>query len=123
MAAVGCCNHAGHRVGSGGTLGRKPGRLGHCHGGRRLPGGRCLHHLVSGSGVSVAEQQIYNIEAESRAAGLSEHDIAKAVLFGRLLIDWQLVEPLYRQANEDAARDLAAVPGTSSRRWSTNQAT
>ena len=65
---------------------------------------------VSGSGVSVAEQQIYNIEAESRAAGLSEHDIAKAVLFGRLLIDWQLVEPLYRQANEDAARDLGSGP-------------
>src|SRR5690606_14139163 len=56
---------------------------------------------VSGSGVSLAEQQIYNIEAESRAAALSEQDLAKAILFGRLLIDWQLVEPLYRQANED----------------------
>jgi pimeloyl-ACP methyl ester carboxylesterase len=65
---------------------------------------------VSGSGVSVAEQQIYNIEAESRAAGLSEQDIAKAVLFGRLLIDWQLVDPLYRPANEDAARDLGSGP-------------
>jgi pimeloyl-ACP methyl ester carboxylesterase len=65
---------------------------------------------VSGSGVSVAEQQIYNVEAESRAAGLSEEDIAKAVLFSRLLIDWQLVEPRYRQANEDASGVLGSGP-------------
>jgi len=65
---------------------------------------------VSGSGVSVAEQQVYNIEAESRAAGLSEEDVAKAVLLGRLLIDWQLVDARYRQANEDALRDLGNGP-------------
>ena len=65
---------------------------------------------VSGSGVSVAEQQVYNIEAESRAAGLSEQDIAKAILFGRLLIDWQVIDPMYREANEEAARDLGSGP-------------
>lgn len=65
---------------------------------------------VSGSGVSVAEQQIYNIEAESRAAGLSEQQVAMAVLFGRLLIDWQVVEPLYRRVNEDAMGDLGSGP-------------
>jgi pimeloyl-ACP methyl ester carboxylesterase len=61
---------------------------------------------VSGSGVSVAEQQIYSIEAQSRAVGMPEEEIAKAVLFGRLLIDWQLVDPVYREANEAAAQDL-----------------
>ena len=65
---------------------------------------------VSGSGVSVAEQQVYNIETESRAAGLSEQDIAKAILFGRLLIDWQVIDPMYREANEEAARDLGSGP-------------
>jgi pimeloyl-ACP methyl ester carboxylesterase len=65
---------------------------------------------VSGSGVSVAEQQVYSIEAQSRAAAMSEEEIAKAVLFGRLLIDWQLVDPLYRQANEAAALGLGDGP-------------
>jgi pimeloyl-ACP methyl ester carboxylesterase len=65
---------------------------------------------VSGSGVSVAEQQVYSIEAQSRAAGMSEEEIAKAVLFGRLLIDWQLVDPIYRQANEAAALGLGDGP-------------
>ncbi len=62
---------------------------------------------VVGSGQSVAEQQVYGIRAQSAAAGLSEEDVTKAVLFGRLLIDWQLSEPLFRQANE---RDLASMP-------------
>jgi pimeloyl-ACP methyl ester carboxylesterase len=63
---------------------------------------------VSGSGVSVAEQQVYNIEAESRAAGLSDEDVARAGLFGRLLIDWQLIDPVYQQANDEAARALGS---------------
>jgi pimeloyl-ACP methyl ester carboxylesterase len=67
---------------------------------------------VSGSGVSVAEQQVYSIEAQSRAAGLSEEEIAKAVLFGRALIDWQLVNPVYRKANEAAAQGLGNGPWT-----------
>ena len=43
---------------------------------------------VSGSGVGVAEQQVHSIEAQSEAAQMSEQDTTKAVLFGRLLIDW-----------------------------------
>lgn len=65
---------------------------------------------VSGSGVSVAEQQVYSIEAQSAAAGFAEEDIAKAGLFGRLLIDWQLTDPLYRQDNEAAAQALGDGP-------------
>lgn len=65
---------------------------------------------VSGSAVSVAEQQVYSIEAQSAAAGFAEEDIAKAGLFGRLLIDWQLTHPIYRQANEAAAQKLGGGP-------------
>ena len=65
---------------------------------------------VSGSGVSVAEQQVYSIEAQSRAAGMSEEEIVKGVLLGRLLIDWQLVDPLYRSVNEEAAQGLGDGP-------------
>ncbi len=48
---------------------------------------------VSGAGISVADQQVWGIESQSRAAGLGEDDVAKAVLFGRLLVDWQLADP------------------------------
>ena len=65
---------------------------------------------VSGSGVSVAEQQVYSIETQSRAAGLAEADVDKAVLFGRLLVDWQLDEPIYRAANETTAQTLGPGP-------------
>jgi pimeloyl-ACP methyl ester carboxylesterase len=65
---------------------------------------------VSGSGVSVAEQQVYSIEAQSEAAGFSEEDIAKAGLFGRLLIDWQLTDPIYRPTNEATAKSLGDGP-------------
>lgn len=61
---------------------------------------------VVGSGSSIAEQQIYGIAAQSRAAGLDETDVDRAVLFGRLLIDWQLPEPLYESANRASAADL-----------------
>ena len=67
---------------------------------------------VSGSGVSVAEQQVYSIQAQSQAAGLSEQDVARAVLFGRLLIDWQLADPIYRQVNEADAQGLGDGPWT-----------
>jgi len=50
---------------------------------------------VSGSGVSVADQRVWGVETQSRAAGLSETDVAKAVLFARLLIDLQLSKPVY----------------------------
>jgi pimeloyl-ACP methyl ester carboxylesterase len=67
---------------------------------------------VVGSGQSVANQQIYGIEAQSRAAGLPEDDITKAVLFGRLLIDWQLIDPIFREANEAEAQELGYGPWT-----------
>jgi pimeloyl-ACP methyl ester carboxylesterase len=65
---------------------------------------------VSGSGVSVAEQQIYSIQAQSRASGMPEEDVARAVVFGRLLIDWQLTEPIYRKVNEAEALALGDGP-------------
>jgi len=68
---------------------------------------------ISGSGVPVAEQQVYSIEAQSKAAGMSEEDITKAVLFGRLLVDWQLANPVYRQVNEAEAQALGQGPWTS----------
>ena len=65
---------------------------------------------VSGSGVGVAEQQVYSIEAQSKAAKMSEQDTIKAVLFGRLLIDWQLPRPMYRELNEEDALVLGKGP-------------
>ncbi len=67
---------------------------------------------VVGSGQTVAEQQLYGIEAQSRAAGLAEEDVATAVLFGRLLVDWQLVEPIHREVNEAAVAERAREPWT-----------
>jgi len=77
------------------------------------PGDVAFIVAVSGSGVSVAEQQVYSIEAQSTAAGFGEEDVAKAVLFGRLLVDWQLVDPVYRQVNEVASTALGDGPWTS----------
>ena len=51
---------------------------------------------VSGSGVSVAEQQVYSVEAQSRAALFSPVELARAGVFARMLVDWQLSRPLYR---------------------------
>jgi hypothetical protein len=68
---------------------------------------------VVGSGQSVAEQQVYGIEAQSRAAGMTEDDVTKAVLFGRLLIDWQLTEAIFQEANEADAQVLGDGPWTS----------
>ena len=68
---------------------------------------------VVGSGQSVAEQQIYGIQAQSAAAGLSDDDVTEAVLFGRLLIDWQLTEPMFHDVNVAAADALGAGPWTS----------
>jgi pimeloyl-ACP methyl ester carboxylesterase len=65
---------------------------------------------VSGSGVSIAEQQVWGVETQSRAAGLSESDVAKAVLLIRLLIDWQLSNPIYQAANEASAATLGDGP-------------
>lgn len=67
---------------------------------------------VVGSGQTVAEQQVYGIEAQSRASGMTEEDVAKAVLFGRLLIDWQLIDPIFQEENLAAAEQLGEGPWT-----------
>jgi pimeloyl-ACP methyl ester carboxylesterase len=67
---------------------------------------------VSGSGVSVAEQQVHSIAAQSRAAGMSDEDVTKAVLVGRALIDWQLIDPVHREVNESDSLALGDGPWT-----------
>ena len=37
--------------------------------------------MTEESGVSVAEQQVWGVETQSRAAGLSDDEVAKAVAF------------------------------------------
>ena len=54
---------------------------------------------VSGPGVTPAEQEAYRVEAESRAAGFAEDEIARAVLMRRLMIDIVLSAPMYREIN------------------------
>ena len=44
----------------------------------------------------MADQQVWGIETQTRAAGGDDEDVAKAGLIGRLLIDWQLSEPIYQ---------------------------
>jgi uncharacterized protein len=61
---------------------------------------------VSGPGVTPAEQEIYRVEAESRAAGFDDDEIAKAVLMRRLMVDAVLVEPLYQELNLSEAQRL-----------------
>jgi pimeloyl-ACP methyl ester carboxylesterase len=65
---------------------------------------------VSGSGVSVAEQQVHSVRAQSEAAGMAEDDVSKAVLMGRLLIDWQVENPIYQDVNEADAHTLGEGP-------------
>jgi pimeloyl-ACP methyl ester carboxylesterase len=65
---------------------------------------------ISGSGVSVAEQQVHSIEAQSRDAAFSETDVTKASLFGRLLVDWQLEAPIFKDENESDAESLGTGP-------------
>lgn len=54
---------------------------------------------VSGPGVTPAEQEVYRVEAESRAAGFDEDEIARAVLVRRLMVDIVLSAPMYREIN------------------------
>ena len=64
---------------------------------------------VSGAGLGVADQQVWGIETQTRAAGLGDDDVTKAGLMGRLLVDWQLIDPIYRDATQSS---IAAVgPG------------
>lgn len=61
---------------------------------------------VSGPGVTPAEQEVYRVEAESRAAGFAEDEIAKAALLRRLMVDIVLSAPMYREINLAASQRL-----------------
>lgn len=61
---------------------------------------------VSGPGVTPAEQEAYRVEAESRAAGFAEDEIAKAALMRRLMVDIVLSTPLFREINLAAVQRL-----------------
>ncbi len=65
---------------------------------------------VSGPGVTPAEQEVYRVEAESRAAGFDDDEIAKAVLMRRLMVDIVLSRPVYEKANLSEARRLGSGP-------------
>ena len=66
--------------------------------------------MVSGTTVSVAEQQVYGVEVQSLAAGVAGEDLVKAVLVSRLLIDWQLPSPIFQEANEADVQRLGYGP-------------
>lgn len=61
---------------------------------------------VSGPGVTPAEQEVFRVEAESRAEGFDEDEIAKAVLMRRLMVDIVLSAPMYREVNLSESRRL-----------------
>ena len=65
---------------------------------------------VSGAGVTPAEQEVYRVEAMSRAAGFDEDEIAKAVLVRRLMVDVLLDEPMYQQINLAESNRLGDGP-------------
>ena len=65
---------------------------------------------VSGAGISVADQQVWGVETQTRAAGLTEQDVAKAGLLARLLIDWQLTDPIYREPTAQIASTVGSGP-------------
>lgn len=65
---------------------------------------------VSGPGVTPVEQEVYRVEAESRAAGLTNDEIAKAVLMRRLMADLVLSEPAYQDINLSESRRLGDGP-------------
>ena len=64
--------------------------------------------LVSGPGVTPAEQEVYRVEAKSRAAGFGEDEIARAVLMRRLMVDIVLTAPMYREVNLSESRRLGS---------------
>ncbi|NNC92691.1 MAG: hypothetical protein HKN80_09380, partial [Acidimicrobiia bacterium] len=65
---------------------------------------------VSGAGLSVADQQVWGIEAQTRAAGLEDEAVVAAGLMGRLLIDWQLTDPIYAEAAQASVDTLGPGP-------------
>jgi len=55
---------------------------------------------TSGPGVTPAEQEVFRVEVESKAAGFSSDEVAKAVLMRRLMVDIVLLEPMYKTVNQ-----------------------
>ncbi len=65
---------------------------------------------VSGPGISPAEQEVFRVEAESRAANYDQLQVAKAVLLRRLMVDVVMPEPLYQMLNQAESRRLGGGP-------------
>jgi hypothetical protein len=65
---------------------------------------------VSGPGVTVPEQEIFRVKAQSEAAGFSKNDVEQAVLIRRLLVDLVLSEPQYVKKNKKDAKNLGSGP-------------
>jgi dienelactone hydrolase len=61
---------------------------------------------VSGPGVTPAEQEVYRVEAQTRAAGFDDAAVAKAVLMRRLMVDVVLLEPVYQALNQSETMRL-----------------
>ena len=65
---------------------------------------------ISGPGVTPAEQEVFRVGAESRAAGFEDDEIARAVLIRRLMVDIVLLEPIYQTSNQAEAERLGDGP-------------
>ena len=65
---------------------------------------------ISGSGVTPAEQEVFRVGAQSRAAGFEDNEIARAVLLRRLMVDIVLPEPAYQTSSQAEAMRLADGP-------------
>lgn len=72
---------------------------------------------VSGPGVTPAQQEVHRVEMQSRAAGFTEDEVAKAVLMRRLLVDIVLPEPMFKEANMDDARLIGSGPWDNVIEW------
>jgi pimeloyl-ACP methyl ester carboxylesterase len=66
---------------------------------------------VSGSTMSPADQQVYATSSQSRAMGMSDENVKKAILFNRLLIDMTLRDQaIYEEVNRADAAQLGEGP-------------
>jgi len=65
---------------------------------------------TSGPGVTPAEQEVFRIEAESKAAGFSDNEVRKATLIRRLMVDIVLDKPVYTGINQAEAERLGPGP-------------
>ena len=65
---------------------------------------------TSGPGVTPAEQEVYRVEAESRAEGFDDDQVDKAVLMRRLMVDIVLSEPIYQEINLSESIRLGTNP-------------